>query len=288
MKTETKRILEKAQAGDAEAQYLTGLYYEDKENIDEAFLWYERSATQGFVYGINAVAVYYLKGMAVERDTGKAIALLESIAEELPTAKANLGHIYLEGQGCPQDIGKGLGLLRQAADSGDGLSAFTMGHIRLKGLFGTPVMYREAAGWFEKAYELGIYDSVDFLCDLYEGLYSRGMRDIRKHRLWSDVRKSLEKVPCTGPAMPSSSNVGNVPVFGEANGRQYIIISGEKAYVDLLVAETFLVNPDPDVYTEVEHVDGNMFNNAASNLRWIKKRNKVYGKEYESNIDRKD
>ncbi|MCO7114416.1 hypothetical protein NIB75_23790 [Bacteroides uniformis] len=30
---------------------------------------------------------------------------------------------------------------------------------------------------------------------------------------------------------------------GEANGRQYIIIGGEKAYVDLLVAETFLVNP---------------------------------------------
>ena len=38
MKTETKRILEKAQAGDAEAQYLTGLYYEDKGNADEAFL----------------------------------------------------------------------------------------------------------------------------------------------------------------------------------------------------------------------------------------------------------
>ena len=37
MKTETKRILEKAQAGDAEAQYLTGLYYEDKGNADEAF-----------------------------------------------------------------------------------------------------------------------------------------------------------------------------------------------------------------------------------------------------------
>ena len=46
MKKETKRILEKARAGDAEAQYLTGLYYEDKENIDKAFLWYERSATQ--------------------------------------------------------------------------------------------------------------------------------------------------------------------------------------------------------------------------------------------------
>ena len=107
--------------------------------------------------------------MAVEADVNKAIALLESIAEELPTAKANLGHIYLEGQGCPQDIQKGIGLLRQAADSGDGVSAFTMGHIRLKGLFGTPVMYKEATGWFEKAYELGIYDTVDYLCDLYEG-----------------------------------------------------------------------------------------------------------------------
>lgn len=272
MKTETKRILEKAQAGDAEAQYLIGMYYEDKGNTDEAFLWYERSAMQGFVYGINAVAVYYLKGMVVKRDVGRAIALLESIAEKEPTAKANLGHIYLEGKGCPQDIGKGIGFFRQAADSGDGLSAFTMGHIRLKGLFGTPVMYKEAAGWFEKAYELGIYDSVDFLCDLYEGLYSRGMRNIRKYRLWSDVRKSLEKVPCTGPAMPSSAKGGNVPVFGEANGRQYIIIGGEKAYVDLLVAETFLVNPDPKVYTEVEHIDGDMSNNAASNLRWIKKK----------------
>ena len=210
--------------------------------------------------------------MAVKRDTGKAITLLESIAEKEPTAKANLGHIYLEGQGCPQDIGKGIGLLGQAADSGDGLSAFTMGHIRLKGLFGTPVMYKEATGWFEKAYELGIYDSVDFLCDLYEGLYSRVMRDIRKYRLWSDVRKSLEKGGSrTGLAMPSSANGGNVPVFGEANGRQYIIIGGEKAYVDLLVAETFLVNPDPKAYTEVEHIDGDMSNNAADNLRWIKK-----------------
>ena len=59
-------------------------------------------------------------------------------------------------------------------------------------------------------------------------------------------QKKLEKGGSrTGLAMPSSANGGNVPVFGEANGRQYIIIGGEKAYVDLLVAETFLVNPDP-------------------------------------------
>ena len=37
MKEETRKMLEKARAGDAEAQYLTGLYYEDKGDVNEAF-----------------------------------------------------------------------------------------------------------------------------------------------------------------------------------------------------------------------------------------------------------
>ena len=98
MKEETKKILEKAQAGDAEAQYLTGMYYEDKGNADEAFLWYERSAMQGFVYGINAVAVYYLKGMAVEWDTGKAIALLGKYRRGTPRSESQSG-LYIPGRG---------------------------------------------------------------------------------------------------------------------------------------------------------------------------------------------
>ena len=134
MKKEINKILADAQSGNAESQYLIGLHYENEGNINEAFLWYERAATQGYVYGINAVAMYHLKGMAVEPDVYKAIALWENIAEELPTAKVNLGQIYLEGQGCSQDIRKGIELLRQAADSGEGLSALTMGHIYLKGL----------------------------------------------------------------------------------------------------------------------------------------------------------
>lgn len=64
----------------------------------------------------------------------------------------------------------------------------------------------------------------------------------------------------------------NVSYSVEVNGRLYIILDGQKLYVDILVAETFVYNPDPTVYTEVEHIDGNMFNNAASNLRWIKKK----------------
>lgn len=66
------------------------------------------------------------------------------------------------------------------------------------------------------------------------------------------------------------TNDCEVFIYEEANGRQYVIIGGEKAYVDLLVAETFLVNPDPKVYTEVEHINGDMSDNAAANLRWTR------------------
>ena len=60
--------------------------------------------------------------------------------------------------------------------------------------------------------------------------------------------------------------------YVEANGRLYIILDGQKFYVDILVAQTFLYNPDPTVYTEVEHIDGNITNNAVYNLRWTTKK----------------
>ncbi len=69
------------------------------------------------------------------------------------------------------------------------------------------------------------------------------------------------------------TNENSVRMFEETNGRQYIIIEGEKAYVDLLAAKTFLYNPNPEIYTEVEHIDGDMSNNAAANLRWVTDKN---------------
>ena len=67
-------------------------------------------------------------------------------------------------------------------------------------------------------------------------------------------------------------DLSDVLIMNEADGRQYIIINNEQIYPDLLVARTFLPNMNPELYTEVEHIDGDISNNSARNLRWIKKK----------------
>jgi hypothetical protein len=51
--------------------------------------------------------------------------------------------------------------------------------------------------------------------------------------------------------------------------RNYVIIEGEKLFVDIAVASTFLPNPDPTKYTRVEHIDGDLGNDHVMNLRWV-------------------
>ena len=51
-------------------------------------------------------------------------------------------------------------LLRQSAAFGEGPAAFTIGKIHLGGMYGSPVDYKIAIKWFEKAYALEIYESV--------------------------------------------------------------------------------------------------------------------------------
>lgn len=74
-------------------------------------------------------------------------------------------------------------------------------------------------------------------------------------RIWSEYMHDFMK--------PYFSKGGYLRVkvnFGDRN---------KKFMVHRLVAMAFIDNPDPDVYTQVDHIDCNRTNNNVENLRWV-------------------
>lgn len=61
-------------------------------------------------------------------------------------------------------------------------------------------------------------------------------------------------------------------IFGNniSKTNRYKTVTFDKRYkVHRLVAEHLVPNPNPSLYTQVNHIDGDRSNNAASNLEWV-------------------
>ena len=72
------------------------------------------------------------------------------------------------------------------------------------------------------------------------------------------------------PTMYEVSNYGNVKINGiikkyNTNIKGYIVVSGE--YLHRIVANLFI--PNPENKPEIDHIDGNRYNNHFTNLRWV-------------------
>lgn len=54
------------------------------------------------------------------------------------------------------------------------------------------------------------------------------------------------------------------------NNKGYVCVqAGKVEAVHRIVAQTFVNNPNPDLYKQVDHVDANKLNNHADNLEWV-------------------
>ncbi|MDP8268381.1 MAG: tetratricopeptide repeat protein [Candidatus Tenebribacter davisii] len=98
----------KAEQGDALAQYILGLYYEDGQGViqdyEEAVKWYRLAAEQGNAVAQNNLGFCYKDGEGVIQDYEEAVKWIRLAAEQgNEVAQNNLGLCYEHGEGVIQD-----------------------------------------------------------------------------------------------------------------------------------------------------------------------------------------
>jgi hypothetical protein len=108
-----KRLLAKAQLGDADDQMWLGAAYEQgwfgNANFTEAMKWFRKSAEQGNPDAQNSLGQMYEDGEGVIQNYSLAAKWYRKAAEHVPDlggagqGRNNLGMLYLSGQGVPRD-----------------------------------------------------------------------------------------------------------------------------------------------------------------------------------------
>jgi uncharacterized protein len=97
-------VQEKAERGDALAQYQLAVAHNNREEMPEAVRWYRKSAEQGFAPAQVNLGFLHVHGKGVARDPVEAVNWFRKAAEEgNPTGQVNLGSMYADGLGVEQD-----------------------------------------------------------------------------------------------------------------------------------------------------------------------------------------
>ena len=114
----------KAEQGDAEAQYNLGVNYDKGrggvlQDHAEAAKWYLAAAEQGYTDAQYNLGSLYADGLGVPQDHGQAAAWFRRAAEQgLRDAQYDLALLYDEGQGVTRDPVEAARWYRLAADQG--------------------------------------------------------------------------------------------------------------------------------------------------------------------------
>lgn len=123
-----EQIRSKADAGDAEAQFmLGGCYYLGRygvtKNSYNAVSWWQKSAAQDYAPAQISLGDRYLDGDGVGKDEVEAVRWFQKASDQdYPAALHRLGQCYLTGRGVSADIVQALRFFRQAATQGYGPS----------------------------------------------------------------------------------------------------------------------------------------------------------------------
>lgn len=155
-----KKQIAKAEAGDAEAQYMVGEIYEKgiitAADPDEAFRWYIRAAESGYEKAFGKAGYAYFKGIGADFEPDSALEWYRKAIDDVedPEAMFFIGMELMSGESLEQDIYKGARLIREAAVRNHPDAMYEIGMINARGTV-APQDFKAAIGWLEEAAGLG-------------------------------------------------------------------------------------------------------------------------------------
>ncbi|MCD8307992.1 MAG: sel1 repeat family protein [Clostridia bacterium] len=182
---EELEMMRKADAGDAEAQFMLGFYYQfgifdGCPDDSKALKWYRKSAEQGNTKAQERLGDIYLRGDGIKRDFEEAYKWLWRAVQHPDCddyGYMEYGSCLLYGFGCAKDPDKAFPYLCKAVRSQK--DALTLIAECYMNGYGTPKNVKKACECYEKAISEGVVGSWN----AYAYWYSEGI----------GVRKDLAK-----------------------------------------------------------------------------------------------
>ena len=156
-------IVEKATAGDSDAEFQLGKCYEEglgdiHKDYATAIQWYAKAAKQGHSDAQNKLGNYYFG----KKDYKEALKWYDAAAKAgNMKARYNMGIIYMNKEYGLKDIQKGFSCYTLAAEGGLANAQFELGLCYYYGI-GTTKYSTKAVNWFEKAARQG-HDEAQYM-----------------------------------------------------------------------------------------------------------------------------
>jgi len=165
-------LKERAEKGDAQAQYQLGLMYAEGQGVArdeaEAVRWYRKAAEQAFALAQNDLGSMYARGRGVKQDYAEALRWYRKAAEQGEAqAQNSIGAMYSLGQGVVRDDVEAVRWYRKSAEQGFALAQSNLGAMYAEGR-GIAQDGAEAVRWYSKAAEQGLAEAQYNLGELYE------------------------------------------------------------------------------------------------------------------------
>lgn len=183
-----------ARTGDAIAQsklaYIFDVGRFALQDKEMAVVWYERAIDQRQWDAAVNLAVLYLNGDGVAKNSARAVELLNQAADHgHAVAQQNLGVLYQYGEVVPRDYAKAKVWFEKAAETGNVDALVSLGDVYSRGL-GTQVNEQLAFNWYMQAARLNSPEAQTEVGYMYdEGLGVS--RDLDKAFEW--YRRSAEQ-----------------------------------------------------------------------------------------------